>query len=78
MREHRLWQADLSGKLKLKEAAIAALPQDLVAAAREPDYTPFPANRQVWTETPPVEGFAESGRPKAQADGKRSIGTKKR
>lgn len=33
MAEHRAWQADLTQKLKLKQAAVAALPPELRAAA---------------------------------------------
>ena len=55
MRQHRAWQKDLTTKLKLKLAAIDALPDDLRAAAREPDMEPFPLTRRMWTETPPKE-----------------------
>ncbi|GAB4821890.1 hypothetical protein N2152v2_008936 [Parachlorella kessleri] len=77
MAEHRAWQRDLTTKLRLKEAAIAALPPELQAAAREPDYTPFPPNRQMFTDTPPIEGFGEASKTQQQT-GRRSIGTKKR
>ena len=77
MAEHRAWQRDLTTKLRLKEAAIAALPPELQAAAREPDYTPFPANRQMFTDTPPIEGFGEVAKSQQQT-GRKSIGTKKR
>lgn len=56
---HREWQKDLTVKIKLREAAIAALPEELQAAARLPDNEPFPANRQMWTLTPPIPGFQE-------------------
>ena len=77
MRRHREWQTDLTTKLKLKQAAIAALPPDLRAAAMVPDDTPFPANRQIWTETPPVEDVAP-GQVVNQERRKRTIGTKRR
>ena len=60
MREHRLWQKDLSTKLKLKKAAIAALPtQFLRDAAMVEDLAPFPAQRQVWTHTPAIPHWEE-------------------
>lgn len=79
MRQHREWQTDLSTKLKLKLDAIAALPPDLQAAAKIPDMTPFPTNREIWTETPPTEEDS-TATPAAQERkaGKRSIGTKRR
>ena len=55
----REWQKDITLKIKLREAAIAALPEELRAAAREPDNEPFPSNRQMWTLTPPIPGFQE-------------------
>ncbi len=77
MKQHRAWQRDLTTKLKLKEAAIAALPPELRAAAEVPDLAPFPANRQMWTETPPVEGFGEAAKVQQQT-GRKSLGTKTR
>ena len=55
----REWQKDITLKIKLRDEAIAALPEELRAAAREPDFEPFPANRQMWTITPPIPGFQE-------------------
>jgi len=77
MQQHRQWQTDLTTKLKLKQAAIAALPPDLQAAAVVPDESLFPANRQIWTETPPVEKV-EKGPTQTQRTGRRTLGTKKR
>lgn len=58
MAAHRAWQADLGAKLRLKRAALAALPAGPVRdAAAAPDYSPFPAGRAVWTDTPPIPGF---------------------
>ena len=58
MAAHRAWQADLGAKLRLKLAAVAALPAGPVRnAAAAPDYSPFPAGRGVWTDTPPIPGF---------------------
>ena len=48
----REWQKDITLKIKLRDEAIAALPEELRAAAREPDFEPFPANR-------PIPGFQE-------------------
>jgi len=78
MRQHREWQIDLTAKLKLKQAAVEALPPTLRAAAMVPDLAPFPANRQIWTETPPLEEGADSAGQKQQTRSKRSIGTKRR
>jgi hypothetical protein len=82
MRQHREWQADLSMKLKLKQAAIAALPPDLRAAAMVPDLEPFPLNRWIWTETPPVEEEEDAGArrqdQRQQRTGRRALGTKRR
>lgn len=56
---YREWQRDLTMKIKLRDAAVAALPEHLRAAALVPDDEPFPANRQMWTLTPPIPGFQE-------------------
>ena len=58
MAEHRAWQADISTKIKLRDAALAALPADLRAAALVPDLTPFPTNRCVSRWQQPVAGQA--------------------
>ena len=78
MAQHRQWQADLTTKLKLKQAAIAALPPELQAAAMVPDTSPFPSNRQIWAETPPPEEAAGAGPVQVPRAGKRQLGTKKR
>lgn len=55
MAEHRLQRAGESARLKLKMAAIAALPAgQLQDAAMVPDLTPFPAGRMAPTLTPPL------------------------
>ena len=59
MAEHRAWQVGLRDKIKLQWAAIAALPQELRAAALVPDATPIPPRRQLPTETPPIKGWYE-------------------
>jgi len=60
MAAHRAWQADLVAKLALKQAALDALPPGPVRdAAAAPDLAPFPSARAVWTDTPPIPGFAD-------------------
>ena len=59
MRQHRARQAAESTLLKIKKAAIEALPEHLKAAALMPDTTPVPPNRYIATITPPIEGFME-------------------
>lgn len=78
MRQHRLWQADLSTKLKLKLAALEALPPHLRAAAEKPDLSLFPLNRNIWRDTPPVEaGKGAVTSAAAHAARTRNIGTKR-
>uniref|UniRef100_A0A7S1SH10 Large ribosomal subunit protein mL40 n=1 Tax=Tetraselmis chuii TaxID=63592 RepID=A0A7S1SH10_9CHLO len=60
MAEHRAWQKALSEKLRLKLAAIEALPVALREHAASDDFEPFPLNRWVATDTPPIEGYYES------------------
>lgn len=70
---------DLTTKIKLQKAAAAALPPELRQAALEPDYTPFPRNRQIMTETPPIPGFGEQQRQQqrdAGQSGKRRLGNR--
>lgn len=62
MAEERAWQRDLTRKIKLKDAALAALPPKLREAAAQPDMTPFPLDRMVPTHTPPIKGFGDAGR----------------
>lgn len=59
MDEHRAWQTALNIKLRLKLAAIEALPPDLKEAALVEDMSPFPVDRPVFTLTPPKAGYAE-------------------
>ncbi|KAI3435926.1 hypothetical protein D9Q98_001984 [Chlorella vulgaris] len=77
MQQHREWQTDLTAKLKLKNAAVAALPPRLRAAAEVPDDELFPLNREMWTETPPIEGFGQ-GTATMQQAGLKKLGTKHR
>ena len=60
MAQHRAQQLDLVVKTRLRQAALAALPASLRAAAEEPDWSPFPARRTIPLETAPVEGYAEA------------------
>ena len=78
MHEERQWQADLSTKLQLKLAAVAALPPHLREAAMVPDMSPIPSNRRVFTETPPHDEDSADAKPRQQTRSKRSIGTKRR
>ena len=77
MQAHRAWQADMTTKLKLKLAAVAALPPHLRAAAEVPDLEPFPLNREMWTDTPPIEGFGQ-GMATLKEAGIKKMGTKHR
>ncbi|KAK9806641.1 hypothetical protein WJX73_003506 [Symbiochloris irregularis] len=72
MAQHRAWQKDLTTRIKLQKAAIAALPPELREAASVPDYTPFPLTRQIMTETPPIPGFGEQQRQRLQDSGQSS------
>lgn len=78
MKEHRAWQKQFMIKVKLRDAAIEALPtEELRAAARMPDLTPFPSQRQVWVETPPHEQGASTLGNDSKGDARRrKIGTK--
>lgn len=53
MREYVAWRRDLHNKLRLKQAALAALPPELRAAAAEEDTTPFPLTRHFLYDSPP-------------------------
>lgn len=59
MLEHTDRGKDEALKLRLKQAALAALPEDLRNLAMQIDTAPFPANRHIATETPPIAGFRE-------------------
>lgn len=58
-REHHLHNAHFTRMIKLREAAIAALPEALQAEARAPDLEPIPVQRRVFTETAPIADFQE-------------------
>jgi hypothetical protein len=53
MQAHHAWMNDINTKIKLKRAAIAALPPDLQEAAKQEDVTPFPLTRHYYYQTPP-------------------------
>jgi hypothetical protein len=57
MQEHHMQSAALNRGAKLRQAAIEALPEALREEARQPDLTPFPVQRRVFTETAPIPGF---------------------
>ena len=85
MRREHAWRADVQDKIKLKEEAIRALPEELQAAAREPDLEPFPLDRWLATLTPPrregagARGEArEAGGASGSRVGKVGDGTKRR
>lgn len=59
MRKLRRRQAAESTLVKLKKAAIEALPEHLKAAALVPDMTLPPPNHGIATLTPPIEGYLE-------------------
>ena len=60
--DHRRRQRELSKKLELKLAALRRLPEGTLRdAALEPDLAPFPSSSAVWTDTPPIAGFATGG-----------------
>jgi hypothetical protein len=52
-RQHQAWSADMHVKLRLKLAALKALPPHLRAAAEEEDLTPFPLTRHFLYDSPP-------------------------
>ncbi|GBG64174.1 hypothetical protein CBR_g40874 [Chara braunii] len=66
MGRHRAEMKALNLQIQLKEAAIAALPEDLREAALVPDLTPFPINRFAATLTPPIAGYVEETTKEAQ------------
>ena len=60
LRDHRAQQAAESARLKMKLAAIQALPRGrLRDAAMEPDFTPFPTNRIAASLTPPLQELVD-------------------
>ena len=57
IREHFAQNVAMNAGAKLRQAALEALPEPLRDEARQPDLTPFPVLRRVWTETAPIPGF---------------------
>ena len=57
IREHFAQNVAMNAGVKLRKAALAALPEALREEARQPDLTPFPVLRRVFTETAPIPGF---------------------
>lgn len=53
--EHGKWQQDLKTKVRLKHAALAALPEDLRKEAEKEDLEPFPVSRNMYFATPPEQ-----------------------
>jgi hypothetical protein len=49
----------LARLIRLREAAIKALPEPLREAARQLDQTPFPIQRRIFTETAPIKDFQQ-------------------
>lgn len=79
MREHREWQKDMTTKIKLKLAAIEALPSGhLKEAARIEDLSLPPPNRVMWTDTPPIDTSKTSVDDVKVDQKKKRLGTKKR
>ncbi|KFK28696.1 hypothetical protein AALP_AA7G034400 [Arabis alpina] len=59
MREHRVKRVAEMNLMKLRKAALEALPEELKKAALERDLSPFPANRGMPTLIPPIEGYLD-------------------
>lgn len=52
-------QANLQRKAEIMAAAFEALPKHLQRAASKPDYAPFPTDRPMFGETPPIVWYRE-------------------
>jgi hypothetical protein len=60
MAASRAFQADINEKIRIKKAAVEALPEGAVRdAARVEDLSLFPLKRKLPTHTPPIDGFYE-------------------
>lgn len=55
--EHNARMADFTMKIKLRDDAIAHLPEMLQHAARQKDRNPPPLNRRMASYTPPIPNF---------------------
>ena len=69
----------LTKRLKLKQAAIAALPTEwLREEAMREDHELFPLNRQIFTDTPPIIVDEKDKKKEKKEAGKVKLGTKRR
>tara|TARA_B110000977_G_scaffold48185_1_gene65400 strand:+ start:7650 stop:8225 length:576 start_codon:yes stop_codon:yes gene_type:complete len=67
MAQHRAWQKDINQKIRLKRAALAALPVGFLRdEASKEDLSLFPLKRQSPMLTPPIEGFYEEKQMRAE------------
>ena len=67
MAQHREWQRDINQKIRLKRAALAALPEGFLRdEATKEDLALFPLKRQTPMVTPPIEGFYEEKQRRAE------------
>ena len=67
MAQHREWQRDINQKIRLKRAALAALPEGFLRdEATKEDLSLFPLKRQTPMVTPPIEGFYEEKQRRAE------------
>ncbi|KAK9811647.1 hypothetical protein WJX72_007625 [[Myrmecia] bisecta] len=76
MQEHRRWQRDLSTKLRLKNEAFFALPDELKMAALQQSTEVFPPNRQLMFDTPPIPGYREQQQTSTRTRLGKTLGTK--
>ena len=68
MLEHHRVGAHYTKMIKARDAAIAALPEQLQAEARQPDHTLLPVQRRVFTETAPIPDFQKQLTQQARTD----------
>ena len=57
MLEHLRINKHFTQMIAMREAAIDALPEALQEEARQPDWSPVPIQRRVFTETAPIPDF---------------------
>jgi len=69
--EFNAWRSDLADKLKLKRAALAALPAALRADALREDLAPFPLARNALFDAPPSR-YLEEGEEDNEEDKKKN------
>lgn len=70
------WSQALSIKLKLKQAAIRALPLELRVEAEKDDDALPPMNRNMFTHTPPIPGYMDRRQEDTRQRSGRKIGTR--